>query len=434
MEDDLKIKAKPTKDLFIYMLTADLRHPEAIAELVDNSIDGAIRERKESSLKDKCVKIDITPDTFIIADNCGGISIEIAREYAFNFGRPPGSPSVDGSIGRFGVGMKRALFKIGNKFTVQSHTDTDYFKLTVDVEAWSQRPEDWSFVFDEVGPYTEENKMDWNTIITVENLNEAATKLFSTPTFINELIEHLRQQEQGYLERGFTIIINGHHINFEASELLYSEELKPARKFIDMEDVKIEIFAGVGESEHKKAGWYIYCNERLVVEADKSWISGWGKDNIPNFHAQYNRFRGYVFFTATDSKLLPWNTTKTGIDDEAPIYQKVLLDMKNYTRSVVDFLNALDREKDQEEVVLTEVVDSSNSIAINSLPKSTLSEVFERPLGKIVRKPKDIRISYTMEPEKVGIVKERLGARSYKEIGEMTFDYYMRMECEPLDH
>ena len=34
-----------------------------------------------------------------------------------------------------------------------------------------------------------------------------------------------------------------------------------------------------------KYGWYIYCNNRLVMEADTSTITGWGISPIPKWQA-----------------------------------------------------------------------------------------------------------------------------------------------------
>ena len=82
------VNANPTKEFFISMLTRDIDVRAAILELIDNSIDGAKRLRPEGDFSG--LYIDITYDTehFIIEDNCGGMGIDIATEYAFRFGRP----------------------------------------------------------------------------------------------------------------------------------------------------------------------------------------------------------------------------------------------------------------------------------------------------------------------------------------------------------
>src|SRR5260221_7223796 len=147
-QDEMVIDAMPTKALFVEMLTRDIVLIPAIMDLVDNSCDGARRERGEKSLAGLWVRIEISPNEFRIADNCGGFSVEIARKYAFRFGRAPGAPSVKHSIGQFGVGMKRTLFKLGKKFNVESTTDTNHFVVDVDVDEWVEDPAHWEFKFD----------------------------------------------------------------------------------------------------------------------------------------------------------------------------------------------------------------------------------------------------------------------------------------------
>src|SRR5258706_7202288 len=120
--DPKRINGSPTKDFFIHMLVRDIPLNRAVIDLVDNSVDGARRLRKDASYDGLWVRLEIKPTHFRIADNCGGIPVNIARDYAFRFGRPPGAPSIEGSIGQFGVGMKRTFFKLGRKLAVESAT------------------------------------------------------------------------------------------------------------------------------------------------------------------------------------------------------------------------------------------------------------------------------------------------------------------------
>ena len=46
-----KVDASPTKGFFIYMLTRDIDVRPAIVELIDNSIDGAKKIRKNKEYK-----------------------------------------------------------------------------------------------------------------------------------------------------------------------------------------------------------------------------------------------------------------------------------------------------------------------------------------------------------------------------------------------
>ena len=162
-EDDVAnealIDASPTKDFFISMLVRDIELVDAIADLVDNCVDGARRTRPNGNYSGLWVRMDANTDKFRIADNCGGIPVDLARNYAFRFGRPTGMKATKHSVGQFGIGMKRALFKLGRHFTVESVTTLARFRVVVDVEKWrtegdtkqngvvDQKQDRWTFEF-----------------------------------------------------------------------------------------------------------------------------------------------------------------------------------------------------------------------------------------------------------------------------------------------
>jgi hypothetical protein len=142
--DSMPIDAMPTKELFIDMMTRDIPLIPAIIDLVDNCADGARRTRGDGSYNGLWARVEISPKEFRIADNCGGMTVDIARKYAFRFGRAAGMPSVSHSIGEFGVGMKRAIFKLGNKFRVESAAATSRFVVEQDVREWAKKKE-WQY-------------------------------------------------------------------------------------------------------------------------------------------------------------------------------------------------------------------------------------------------------------------------------------------------
>ena len=51
--------------------------------------------------------------------------------------------------------------------------------------------------------------------------------------------------------------------------------------YVDPSGVKVDIIAGIapkeGNNKHlpENAGWYLYCNGRLIVAADKSSLTTW---------------------------------------------------------------------------------------------------------------------------------------------------------------
>ena len=192
-----------------------------------------------------------------------------------------------------------------------------------------------------------------------------------------------------------------------------------------------------GPAARSDAGWYVYCNGRMVVKADQTELTGWGSlgtDRIPNYHHQFARFRGCAFFNSVHSSDLPWNTTKDGLDVEAELYRTVKLRMASHMRPVITFLNRLDDELDQpdeDKRVLTNMLGSANYAEVTSLPESARAdEFFFAPPVPTPRPPQTSRISFIRPKSTVEAVKRYLKVRTNKEVGERTFDWYLQNECE----
>lgn len=131
------IKANPTREFFVNMLVRDILLKQAIIELIDNSIDGARTIKKDNDFTGLKIAVDFDGDSFCIRDNCGGIPLDVAQEYAFRFGRPKEKETGNNeTTGIFGIGMKRALFKLGDYFEIKSKTVTTSFEVKLDVEQW----------------------------------------------------------------------------------------------------------------------------------------------------------------------------------------------------------------------------------------------------------------------------------------------------------
>ena len=141
------INAEPTKDFFISMLTRDISLLSSLVDLIDNSVDAAL---SSGGFSGKTIEISLNGQRFEIIDNCGGISKKAATDYAFKFGRPATAPNAPHSVGRFGVGMKRALFKMGRAFKIYSKHQQDSFLVNVDVDEWISNPNVWQFELSDI--------------------------------------------------------------------------------------------------------------------------------------------------------------------------------------------------------------------------------------------------------------------------------------------
>src|SRR5260370_41108554 len=76
-------------------------------------------------------ELHFAKDGFQIRDNCGGISRKLAEESAFRLGRPRSVDRTEKDIptvGTYGIGMKRAIFKMGREWEVISRSRKDGFR------------------------------------------------------------------------------------------------------------------------------------------------------------------------------------------------------------------------------------------------------------------------------------------------------------------
>ncbi|WP_026776287.1 ATP-binding protein [Polaribacter sp. Hel_I_88] len=428
------IDANPTKDFFINMLTRDIRLDRAIIDLIDNCIDGAKNLKPKEDYEGLNVQLNLNENNFEIIDNCGGFSLNTAKNYAFRFGRPtePEAKFVQHSIGRFGVGMKRSLFKIGGHFIVESKHKEDHFIVEVDINEWV-KDEKWTFNYIENDNITKEKSKlngEDGTAITVSKLYENIKIDFKSTEFIAKLKKEVSLALSYSILKNLKIEVNNSLIERTDITFLEKDGLRPLQVSKEINGVEIKIYAGIGDYFPNKAGWYIFCNDRLVLEADKTFTTGWKENrsddgSIVKFHNDLAMFRGAVFFDSDDSSKLPMTTTKTGIDLDHPIYKTIRPFMLTSMSQVIRYLRKIeDKEEGQT------IINNSTPVNITEIRdnKTLYTKDFVFPKTKAHKTAnKFVGISYKKEKDLVEKVKDNLGISSNKEVGSLTFDYYFNM-------
>lgn len=428
------VDAKPTKEFFIYNLVKDIELTDAITDLVDNSVDGARRIQPDRDFSELYIHLDISEDSLVIEDNCGGIELDRAKKYAFRFGRAPEAPDLDHSIGEFGIGMKRALFKIGQRFEIETVAPRSSFKLDVAVEEWMTQQE-WEFNLEHQSENDENALDETGTTITVRNLHETVADKFALENYKNRLRRHLRRTHSQTLEKDLEIEVNGVGLDPEKLRLLADDQLQAGYQEEELNGLKSKIYVGVGESSPDDAGWYIFGNGRLIFGANKDERSNWGTDEaggIPKFHNQYARFRGFVFFDADETDELPWDTRKTTVDPESPAYVHTKTKMAGMMRPVIDFLDEVKKEKedDTRDNTLKDRLEAADAVPYDEVETG---DEFKAPDASEPgdEEPETRTIQYKREEERIEEIKSVLGVGSNSEVGRRTFDYFYSNECEP---
>ena len=182
--------------------------------------------------------------------------------------------------------------------------------------------------------------------------------------------------------------------------------------------------------DRKPRGWYVFCNGRLVLDADKTERTGWGTDSHPAFHAKYNHFLGYVYFRSKDLRKLPWTTTKEGVDRESPIYQAALAEMRVLTRPVLDFLN--DLYSDVKEQSEPEHILFKSGIPVDPGKIASRRKHCFRGEGQKDSDDDLVSIQYRQPRKKLKKIREVLGKLNMPayRIGEHTFDWFYDRNCK----
>lgn len=235
------------------------------------------------------------------------------------------------------------------------------------------------------------------------------------------------------LEKGLRITINGTPLQTARFELLKSDVIKPGYSSAEFNGSKsalnVSLYVGIGDSGPKEAGWYVFCNGRMVLEADQTSRTIWGGElgeiNIPKIHNQFSRFRGYAFFDSDDQKRLPWTSTKSGINLSSQEYREVRGMMMQLSRPVISFLNELDNEKDGES--------RPRQTAVEAAKRIPLSEIDQTPTpftyyGDRAKGSDMARICFQRAKAEVERVKKNLDVSTNREVGEGVFDYFIRYE------
>ena len=445
-----RVDAHPEKRFFVDMLTRDIELAPAIIDLVDNSIDGAKRLRPQDSddrYKDLWVKLHLGAETFEILDSCGGFDREHAATYAFKFGRHPDQPATAGEVGQFGVGMKRAIFKIGRKFKVACMNDDDRWQVEVDVDEWLEDPQDWTFPLESANGEAPEVP---GTLVRCSRVLPSASSRLSQPAFVSRVLSEISMRHALALQQGLAIEVNDRPLVPRPPALLASDSLEPISYSENLTDstgaeVEMQLYAGLSSGEEgdeeidtddpalftgaDAAGWYVFCNGRALLFANRGRLTGWGEE-VPRFHPQFRRFRGFVYLTG-DSAAMPWNTAKTTVDEDSEIWAQTRRHLVDALRKSVTVMNRAKREVQQmppQDRPLVSAIERSRPAALDRLT--------ERRAYKLPDPPPQVasdarRIAYSISADTFARASAALETDRPSEVGQRTFGYWMRREVDP---
>lgn len=384
MSEIKNLSGAPTKRFFVSMLPRDIELDDAILDLVDNSVDGAMRQRRDRLGEERpfegfSCELTLRPDLFELRDNCGGIP-DTHIDAAFRLGRP--SIELDGTlptIGMYGIGMKRAIFKMARDATVTSRSADRAVMVRYDPEWLNPESEAWDLQIKEVDATAERG-----VTIRIAELQNDTAKRFNSETFLDELRDKLGQHFAYIMGRGFSITINGDPVVPETVRLILSKDIKPFDYEAVVDGVKVQVTVGFyrnltrqAELEEAtdpeasdptgratdEAGITVICNDRVIVMSDRTTITGWGLGSTPRYHPQFRAITGLITFYSDDAKKLPISTTKRDLDTDSDTYRPA---RNAVMEGIILFVGFTNRWKGSEEMV-DEMLSATNRVEARSI-------------------------------------------------------------------
>lgn len=436
----IEADANPEKRLFISLLTRDIPMIAALLDLIDNSVnaavepfagrletaDGYVKALNDESLAPSTgIRLDISSEKIVITDTAPGISSLTAQKHVFKFGRSENEENESDRLSVYGLGLKRAIFKLGNKVHIVSDHVDGGFEMFLDVAKWAKDPRiPWKFDLTEREPVPPK---ECGTRISVTELYPETSRRVSDGLFIGQLKESIARTYSFFLAK---------FVNISVGE----DEVKPANlqcgKNIEKDrlisgEVSCAIAAGLGIPEggrfkESSAGWHVFCNGRAVVHADKSSLTGWDNNGLPSFQPKHRPFLGTVFFVSKHAEMLPWDTTKSRINDDSGVWQEAKRLMVAVGRPVVTFLDSRYSEEGTS-IDMKELSEASQG-AVSAMQVSTSKKatfvVPKRPAKTTTR------IQFDAKDEHIESIARFLmrPSMSGSDVGRHTFNYFLRNE------
>lgn len=466
---NVEIKAFPAKKFFVEMLTRDIELSDSILDLLDNCLDGVLRKNnftpeqtfgKPDIYKGYFAHIEFDESEFKITDNCGGIPGKLAETYAFRLGRPSEREEEDlPTIGVYGIGMKRAIFKMGTSAEIFSKTQDEQFTVKISPE-WMNDDGNWSLELERKAVDLAETGVS----ISIKNLRKDIKATLSKDRgFESTLNTIIANHYSLIIKKGFEVKVNGQTVKPNGTTLIFDENsikdnvegIAPYIYKNESNGVSIKVAVGfyrnlpseeeeesllAGRTTSEKAGWTIICNDRVVLHADKTKLTGWGEAGVPQYHTQFIGISGVVVFTSSKAAALPITTTKRGVDGNSELYLSTKDFMREGLKFFTDFTNKWkSNSEERKQIVSTtsNMVSTTESDFTKSIPDEKWSPV-RRSIGGQVFKPKlplpkdtdPLRqIKFSRKHSEIKLVSELIfddETQPPTEVGQYCFDEFLK--------
>jgi hypothetical protein len=428
------------KRFFMDMFTRDISLEDCVLDLIDNSIDSYLLKHAVSISQlvfgsdgshaaNGQGRIDVTckEHQIRVVDTCGGIPRHRAMKDVFCFGHDDNDPV--GKLGAYGVGMKRALFKIGNNFRIVSQTAEEGFEVSFKLDEWAER-EEWRIPITFIGGASSEKKA--GTSITITELHNEVALRIKEGGVPKNILEDAATTYPYFLGQCVRLRINETDVNPEAIRLgELNGVLRAAHEKFEQNGVKVTLAATVapGQRKAEEAGWYVLCNGRVVVRADKSNLTGWD-DELASFQPKYRSFVGIASFESDNPLSLPWTTTKRGLNRESSVFIRARGLMATMSKPILTFLNSQYSSDATVEVAdIRDAVGGVKEVTFKDIAAKPESGFLYTPPKRKEKKTEWVRFQAdvsSLDKVRRHLRRPNMGAG---DVGKLTFSHYVKTEC-----
>lgn len=427
--------ANPEKRLFISLITRDISLADAIVDLTDNSVNAAMKPlnnefsssgdyhklfTNKDAKPDITIKVRFDQNKVEVTDDANGIDFDAAQHEVFRFGHGANYSEARDRLSVYGIGMKRALFKIGKRIVMTSDHKKGGFGLDLKVDKWERDATvPWCFPITKRPPTSKTG-----TTIVITDLHKEIRSRIGGARFEHELIEKLSKVYSFFIGRVIKVFVNGKSVartDFAIGDNYSHDQFKAS-------GVDCSITAGIASPSgglflSEASGWFVFCNFRTVLYADKTPLTGWG-GALPIFQPKHRPFLGIVSFVSANPEALPWTTTKGGINEDNLAWQEATLRMAAAAKPIIRFLD-------------TRYSSEGTDVAPSGLAQLSgkANNVFDATVSKArtfisVSKtaPKSMRIQYEAKKSDIEAIRKHFGrsGMSASEVGRRTFEYFLK--------
>lgn len=326
-------------------LTTDIELTDALFDLIDNSIDSARNKitskaytRDERGLpKDYSgytIKVRLGQDTIVVEDNCIGFDTESIENNAFYTGKRSNHRY---GIGHYGLGLKRALLKAGKKYGLVTDNGDFLYKATFNQSSFASDGES------ELLAIRSQSTGRKRTVLVVSQLHQNVINQIGNEDWVANAINELSVRYSMFLRKGLKIVLVNSQSEFSDTldikpsvpQIRTDGLIKPKIDSHKTSSVKCDFTVGIHEkyrfpgewghnSKENKAltktyGVYYICNDRVIVAASKEDRHGFTTE----WHSEYGGFLCLAHITGENPKDLPWNTAKTEIKVNSPLFLEI---------------------------------------------------------------------------------------------------------------